>query len=47
MSHLTMENRKTIASMLSHGKKCVEIANVIGCDPTTIKLVHSARGLNI
>lgn len=36
MSHLTEDNRKTIASMLAHEKRCVEIANVIGCDPTTI-----------
>lgn len=36
MSHLTEDNRKTITSMLAHGKRCVEIANVIGCDPTTI-----------
>lgn len=36
MSHLTEENRKTIASMLAHNKKWIEIANAIGCDPTTI-----------
>ncbi len=36
MSHLTFENRKLIASMLAHKKKCKEIAEAIGCDPTTI-----------
>lgn len=36
MSHLTEQNRKTISSMLIHGNKCVEIANEIGCNPTTI-----------
>ena len=36
MSHLTDEDRKTIANMLSHKARCIEIANKIGCDPTTI-----------
>ena len=36
MSHLTEENRKKISSMLAHGNKCCEIAEEIGCDPTTI-----------
>ena len=36
MKHLTEENRKIICSMLSQHKKCWEIAEQIGCDPTTI-----------
>ncbi len=36
MSRLTLENRKTIASMLARENKCIEIAEAIGCDPTTI-----------
>ena len=36
MSHLTFENRKLISSMITQGKKCIEIAKAIGCDPTTI-----------
>ena len=36
MSHLTFENRKTIASGLAHDKSCVAIAKEIRCDPTTI-----------
>ena len=36
MSHLTNDNRKQISNMLSHKAKCKEIAEVIGCDPTTI-----------
>ncbi|HHT66785.1 MAG TPA: helix-turn-helix domain-containing protein [Erysipelotrichaceae bacterium] len=36
MSHLTEQNRKDISSTLAHNKKCVKIANAIGCDPTTI-----------
>jgi IS30 family transposase len=36
MSHLSDENRKTICVMLSHKAKCKEIAEMIGCDPTTI-----------
>lgn len=36
MSHLTFENRKTIASGLAHDKSCTTIAEEIGCDPTTI-----------
>lgn len=36
MSHLTLENRKLISSMITQGKKCIDIAKVIGCDPTTI-----------
>ena len=36
MSHLSEKDRKLISSMLAHGKKCVEIAEAIGCDPTTI-----------
>lgn len=36
MSHLTLENRKLISSMITQGKKCIDIAKAIGCDPTTI-----------
>ena len=36
MSHLTGEDRKKISNMLSHGASCKDIANAIGCDPTTI-----------
>ena len=36
MSHLTEENRKTISNMLTHKATCKEIAERIGCDPTTI-----------
>lgn len=36
MSHLTEENRKTISSMITHNNTCVDIAEAIGCDPTTI-----------
>ena len=36
MSHLTFENRKLISSMITQGKKCIDIAREIGCDPTTI-----------
>ena len=36
MSHLTFENRKLISSMITQGKKCIDIARAIGCDPTTI-----------
>ena len=36
MSHLTEENRKTIASGIAHGLTLRELANEIGCDPTTI-----------
>ena len=36
MSHLTLENRKKISNMLAHNNSCVEIAEEIGCDPTTI-----------
>lgn len=36
MAHLNEQNRKTIASMIAHGKKCLEIALEIGCDPTTV-----------
>jgi len=36
MSHLTLENRKLISSMITQGKKCIDIATAIGCDPTTI-----------
>lgn len=36
MSHLTFENRKLISSMIAQGKKCIDIAREIGCDPTTI-----------
>lgn len=36
MSHLTNDNRNTIASMLAHEKSCKDIAEAIGCDPTTI-----------
>ena len=36
MSHLTFEHRKLIASMLAHGRHCKDIADAIGCDPTTI-----------
>ncbi|HHT67023.1 MAG TPA: helix-turn-helix domain-containing protein, partial [Erysipelotrichaceae bacterium] len=36
MPHLTDDDRKIISNMLSHKAKCCEIANRIGCDPTTI-----------
>ena len=36
MSHLTEDNRKTISNMLAHKATCKEIAERIGCDPTTI-----------
>ena len=36
MSHLTEENRKTIASGIAHNLTLRELANEIGCDPTTI-----------
>lgn len=36
MSHLTEENRKTIASGIAHNMTLRELANEIGCDPTTI-----------
>ena len=36
MSHLTNYNRNTIASMLAHERSCKDIAEAIGCDPTTI-----------
>ena len=36
MSHLTDDDRKTISNMLAHKARCIEIANKIGCDPTTI-----------
>ena len=36
MSHLTEENRKTIASGIAHNITLRELANEIGCDPTTI-----------
>lgn len=36
MRHLNEEDRKTISSMLAHDAKCIEIAEKIGCDPTTI-----------
>ena len=36
MSHLTFEDRKTIANMIAHKATCKEIAEKIGCDPTTI-----------
>ena len=36
MSHLTLDNRKTISNMISHKAKCKDIAKAIGCDPTTI-----------
>ena len=36
MSHLKEADRKTINSMLAHGNKCCEIAEAVGCDPTTI-----------
>lgn len=36
MSHLTNDNRNTIASMLAHERSCKDIAEAIGCDPTTI-----------
>lgn len=36
MSHLTKENRNLISTMIAHEKKCKEIAELIGCDPTTI-----------
>ena len=36
MSHLKEENRKTISTGIVHGLTLREIANQIGCDPTTI-----------
>lgn len=36
MSHLTEENRKTIASGIAHKMTLRELANEIGCNPTTI-----------
>ena len=36
MSHLTEDDRKIISSMLAHKATCKEIAERIGCDPTTI-----------
>ena len=36
MSHLKEADRKKINSMLAHGNKCCEIAEAVGCDPTTI-----------
>ena len=36
MSHLTDDDRKKISNMLAHKAKCIDIANAIGCDPTTI-----------
>lgn len=36
MSHLTDDDRKTISNMLAHKATCIDIANKIGCDPTTI-----------
>ena len=36
MPHLTIDNRKMISSMITHHAKCREIAEIIGCDPTTI-----------
>ena len=36
MSHLTEENRKRIASGIAHNMTLRELANEIGCDPTTI-----------
>ena len=36
MSHLTDDDRKTISNMISHKATCKEIADRIGCDPTTI-----------
>jgi len=36
MPHLNINDRKTISSLISHHAKCKEVANIIGCDPTTI-----------
>ena len=36
MSHLTEDDRKIISNMLAHKATCKEIAERIGCDPTTI-----------
>ena len=36
MSHLTNDNRNTIASMLTHERSCKDISEAIGCDSTTI-----------
>lgn len=36
MPHLKEEDRKKINSMLAHGSRCCEMAEEIGCDPTTI-----------
>lgn len=34
--HLTLNNRKQIANGIARGLKCWEIAETVGCDPTTI-----------
>ena len=36
MSHLTNDNRNTIASKLAHERSCKDIDEDIGCDLTTI-----------
>ena len=36
MSHLTNDDRGTIASMLAHERSWKEIGEAIECDPTTI-----------
>ncbi len=36
MSHLAEDNRMKISNILSHKAKCREIAEAIGCDPTTV-----------
>ena len=36
MSHLTKENRNTIASILAHERSWKDISEAIGCDSTTI-----------
>ena len=36
MAHLDEKDRKTISSMIAHGRKCAEIGEAIGCDPTTV-----------
>ena len=36
MPHLKEADGKRINSMLAHGNKCCEIAEAVGCDPTTI-----------
>ena len=36
MSHLSENDRKIISSGIAHKRKCIDIANEIGCDQTTV-----------